>query len=70
MSNDKAQLSLLGVSRAKGFKKKYLEGDVPGGCQHPVTEYVAAKAVDREKVGREGVRGAEGSGELEGRHFN
>lgn len=43
---------------------------MPGGCQHPVTEYVAAKAVDREKVGREGVRGAEGSGELEGRHFN
>lgn len=43
---------------------------MPGGCQHPVTGCVVAKAVDVEKVGREGVRGTQGSGELEGSHFN
>lgn len=42
---------------------------MPGGCQHPVTGCVVAKAVDMKKVGREGVRGTEGSGELEGSHF-
>lgn len=56
-------------ARLKDFKK-YLEGDVPGGCQHPVTGRVVAKAVDMEKVGREGVRGTEGSRELEGSRFN
>lgn len=42
---------------------------MPGGCQHPVTGCVVAKAVDMEKVGREGVRGKEGSRELEESHF-
>lgn len=40
---------------------------MPGGCQHPVTGCVVAKAVDMGKVGREGM---EGSGEFEGSHFN
>lgn len=32
-------------ARLKDFKKSF-EGDVPGGCQHPVTGCVVAKTVD------------------------
>lgn len=41
-----------------------MPGDVPGGCQHPVTGCVGAEVVDMETVGREEVRGAERN------HFN
>lgn len=47
-------------ARLKDFKK-YLEGDMPGGCQHPVTGCVVAGTVDMKKVGWEGVRGVEGN---------
>lgn len=57
VSNDKAQLSPLGVSKAKEFLK-ILGGGCAWRLPAPSDRVSDGQAGDREKAGREGVRGA------------
>lgn len=63
MSNDKAQLSPLGVSKAKRFFK--ILGAGRGWRLPALSDRVCGgQAVDMEEVGWEGVRGTEGLKEV------